>query len=282
MARPSWTVMNQVVTMSDGVDIEGKMSGGLIGSLARAFFTQESFFTTTCSSRSDGQDVLIAADEPGDVVLHRLVPGEDLLLTSGAYLAGDSSVQVSSEVQSSSIGNSLLSGTGFFLLRARGSGMLACSSLGSVHKYELVPGERRRVDNGHLLAWTASMRYEVGLATRSLYNSFTSGEGLMCSFVGPGTLYLQSHKAPAAVGKGKEGGSGGRGKQAGPFEKCAGLCFMFVFLVIFVSIFATIAYQANFNPDSVQWDHRPAGGKVGRSTLSGGKRNNLDWDHDEF
>lgn len=75
-------------------------------------------------------DVLLAASDPGGIVLHRLQRGEDLLLTSGAYMAGDASVEVTSEVQSN-IGNSLLSGTGFFLMRARGAGVLALAAHGA-------------------------------------------------------------------------------------------------------------------------------------------------------
>lgn len=35
-----------VVTYSKGVRVRGEMTGGLLSSLARAFFTNESFFTT--------------------------------------------------------------------------------------------------------------------------------------------------------------------------------------------------------------------------------------------
>ena len=88
-----------VVTMSEGVDVRGELgSGGVMGGLARSFLTQESFFTTTIESVTSGkQNVLLAAQCPGDVVLHCL--GEDLYLTSGAYLAADSTVTVSSELQ---------------------------------------------------------------------------------------------------------------------------------------------------------------------------------------
>ena len=73
--------------------------------------------------------------------------------------------------------------------------------VGSVHAYDLAHGERRSVDNGHVVAWTASMPYEVAMATGSIFTSMTSGEGMMCHFTGPGTVYVQSHQEPVVVGK---------------------------------------------------------------------------------
>jgi uncharacterized protein (AIM24 family) len=206
-----------------------------MGGLARTFLTGESFFTTTVEARERGQDVLLAAQSAGDVVLHRL--GDELLLTSGAYLAADSSVSVKSEVQTQ-MGNSMLSGTGFFLLRAQGTGVVACASHGAVHRYKLEPGERRGVDNGHILGWTAAMKYETGLATGSVYSSVTSGEGLMCFFTGPGIVYVQSHKPVAATH-----GNAKHSQPATHAQQWVGLCLVFLFLLIFISAFSFVAYM---------------------------------------
>ena len=202
--RPSWALKNDgsfasvcitlppnssfhcesdaVVTMKD-VDVRGSMSGGILAGLARAFLTRESFFTTTVQNISDqAGDALIAPSDPGGIALHQLVHGEEMILTSGAYLAGDEGVNVSSSMSSpfSLFGN--YSGTGVFLLRASGQGTLAISAYGAMHKYVLSPGERRNVDNGHLVAWTASMKTSMKLASAraGIVGSMTSGEGLHC------------------------------------------------------------------------------------------------------
>ena len=39
-------------------------------------------------------DALLAPQDPGGIALHRLAPGGDLLLTSGAYLAADVGVEL--------------------------------------------------------------------------------------------------------------------------------------------------------------------------------------------
>lgn len=232
-----------VVTMSQSVDVRGVISGGVLAGLARAFLTLESFFTTrveNISMEAPG-DVLIAPSDPGGIALHRLFRGDEMMLTSGAYLAADESVHVESAVQGQ-LGNSMLSGTGFFLLRASGQGNLAIAAYGSMHKYILTSGEKRMIDNGHLVAWTASMKYRMKLASAraGFLGSMTSGEGLHCEFEGPGVIYIQSHK-PSMIGDGinsgssrpKSGGSGGGG--GGPIGACIGMIF---FLVVLSIVFA--------------------------------------------
>ncbi len=156
------------MTLSHGVEVEGELQGGVLAGLARSLLTSESFFTTKVSAAAGGPagDALLAPQDPGGIALHRLAPGGDLLLTSGAYLAADVGVELVSEVQGGSVGNVLLSGTGLFLLRARGQGTVALAAHGAVHSFDLKPGERRAVDNGHLVAWSAAMPYTTGLASR--------------------------------------------------------------------------------------------------------------------
>jgi len=178
-------------------------------------------------------DALIASSEPGGVTLHRLVRGEELILTSGAYLAGDEGVKVESSMQSpfSMFGN--YSGTGVFLLKASGVGCLAISAFGSMHKYVLGVGERRNVDNGHLVAWSANMQTSMKLASAraGIVGSMTSGEGLHCEFVGPGVIYIQSHKPSAVMGS--DGGGtrsrNGGGNSGNPLVACI---VVLVFMII--------------------------------------------------
>lgn len=220
LQRPTWQVKNEgsfasvsvtlppsttfhcesdaVITMSHHIDVRGTMSGGILSSLARALLTRESFFTTQVHNDSPhaSGDALIAPSDPGGIALHEMVPGEDMVLSSGAYLAGDETVEVSSSVHSPFSAFSNFSGAGMFLLKASGQGRLAISAYGSMHKYVLAPGEKRKVDNGHLVAWSGSMKPIVKFASQrsGIVGSMTSGEGLHCEFEGPGVIYIQSHK----------------------------------------------------------------------------------------
>lgn len=229
-----------VVTMSQNIDVQGSMSGGILAGLARAFLTRESFFTTQVSNNSTHQsgDVLVAPSDPGGVALHRLVRGEEMILTSGAYLAGDDGVNISSSVASPFSSFSNFSGTGIFLLRASGQGNLALCAFGSMIKYTLAAGEQRSVDNGHIVAYSASMTTSMKLASAraGILGSMTSGEGLHCSFSGPGVVYVQSHK-PRIDGDGVQRTRNGGGRSTGnPIIACA--FFLFFTLVILGIIFA--------------------------------------------
>lgn len=227
------TESDAVVSMSETVQVSGQISGGILGSMFRSFFSNESFFTTLVDNRSErAGDVLLAPSDPGGIVLHRVQNGDSMMLTSGSYLACDTSIQINTVVQRG-IRNSLTSGTGFFLMKATGRGILAISSYGSIHKYTLLRGERRLVDNGHLVAWTAAMQYEATMASASIWGSISSGEGLMCCFHGPGTIYLQSHK-PKHI-------DGDTGSNSGGSLKSVVLLMVFIFFT--VSVLGIFAYN---------------------------------------
>lgn len=265
-----------VVTFTEGIHVKGVIEGGVFASLARVFFTQESFFTTSVENvnSTDSATVMMAPKDPGGIVLHELKIEDsnydDLLLTSGSYIASDSSVRVTSEVQGGSIGNSMLSGTGFFLLRASlvgGSGSerqrrgyVACGAYGAVHKFVLGDNEIRAVDNGHLVAWTASMRYRVGLASNGgrrggitsmgILDSITSGEGLMCFFEGPGTVYIQSHKADlhssSSTTPQSRGGRRDFSRSSSSGSSCAGVLIFLLFIICFLWVFlSSVEFQNN-------------------------------------
>ena len=94
----------------------------------------------------------------------------------------------------------LLSGEGFFLQKATGNGKLVISSFGAILKKTLAPDEIWIVDNGHMVAWSDTVNYEVKKASSGLISSFTSGEGLVCQCKGPGDIYIQSRNPSGFAG----------------------------------------------------------------------------------
>jgi hypothetical protein len=97
------------------------------------------------------------------------------------------------------------------------------------------------------------MKYRTGLASGGIVNSMTSGEGLMCFFEGPGTLYLQSHKpsieANTAI-KSAKGGAWRTAKVGGTLNICLCMPFLFfVLLVVGAMVFAAINEVQKFKVD---------------------------------
>lgn len=230
------TESDAVVTMSEGIEVGGHLSGGFFNSLVKSVLSRKSFFTTRVETDLNKTgDVLIAPTGPGGICLHRMEgPQDAMMLTSSSYLACDESVDITTVMQRG-VQNSLLSGTGFFLMQATGRGVLAMSAYGPIHKYVLAPGEHRMVDNGHLVAWSANMAYRTEMASKSLWNTVISGAGLMCKFSGPGVIYLQSHKIDSAE-------DGSRNKKQSSLVGNGGIIVVVLFAMMFSFVGGMIAF----------------------------------------
>lgn len=59
---------------------------------------------------------------------------------------------------------------------------------------KLADGEKYIVDNGHLVAWNTKYILER-VASGGIISGIVSGEGLVCKFTGPGTVFIQTRNA---------------------------------------------------------------------------------------
>ena len=228
---------NALVSRSEHVELRSTMEGGLFGGLARSFLSGESMFMQTLHAmRGDDNDVLLAPEHPGDIMLCNLdgTVSTSLYLMSGSFLAAEHGVRVETTAQLDF--KKALFGAGLFVLHASGVGTLAIHSFGSLVRYDLGPGEKRVVDNGHVVAWSETTQHTVAMASRSLFTTVSSGEGMMCHFIGPGTIYVQSHSAMASGG----GQSARRTANAAAATPIIGICFICCFVFIFIIIIGVI------------------------------------------
>lgn len=123
----------------------------------------------------------------GDIVALTVDGRTEWLVGKGGYLA--MSDGVSKETKSQGLGKALFSGEGLFVQKFFGKGIVFVTSLGAIVQRQLKSGEQLIVDNGHLVAWNCS--YAIERAGGSLSSNLHTGEGLVCRFTGPGTIYLQ-------------------------------------------------------------------------------------------
>ncbi|CAK9069900.1 Uncharacterized protein M6_Spy0233 [Durusdinium trenchii] len=218
----------------------GGLLGGLLGGAARSFLTNESFFLQTLRCRGGTGEVLVAPQEQGDIAVVRL--GQDLpgiLVTQGAFLCSEEGIEIETRMQGATQG--FFGGSGFFLMRCRGRGCVGISCTGSCIKYELQAGEARVVDNGHLVAWGDAVSYTVGMASNSLFGTVASGEGLMCTFVGPGPVWIQTHKPTGSQGPQRAK----KPKSAGPQDLM--VCALFACVVFMIFAFLLMVFLGNFD-----------------------------------
>ena len=178
-----------MVGMDQSVEMETSMKGGFMESAKRSVMGGESFFLNTFTAPNGSGRVELAAGLPGDV-LH-LDLGGPHVITRGAFLASDTSVNVDSQFGGS---QGFFSGLGFGMLRASGSGDLYLTSFGGIREVE-VNGEYV-VDTGHILAFEDRLDFNVE-TVGGWKPTLLSGEGLVCRFRGEGTVYTQTRNTPS-------------------------------------------------------------------------------------
>lgn len=178
-----------MVAMSPNVSVEGKLEGGVLGGLGR-MLTGEKFFFQTLHAQQGPGDVYLSPAIPGDIMEIEMDGINSYVLQKDGFFAGSEGLEVSTKMQN--LGKGLFSGEGFFIIRVSGKGTLFVSSYGSIHPMDLAAGEEIIIDNCHLVAWPENMQYSVEKASSGWVSSFTSGEGMVCRFRGPGRVLIQT------------------------------------------------------------------------------------------
>lgn len=186
-----------MVAMSEGLELTGKMDGGLKKALGRLVLSGESFFMQQIEAKKGAGWALLAASMPGEIATLDVKPGQEWLVQKGGFLCGTPGIAVSTKVQSLMKG--VFSGQGLFVVKIHGEGTAFLSTYGSIYPIELKPGECITIDNGHLVAWQSTIKYEITKGAKSWTSSLTSGEGLACRFWGPGQVLIQTRN-PSSLG----------------------------------------------------------------------------------
>ncbi len=181
-----------MVGMSPGVQIQTGAEGGLLKSLKRKFLGGESFFLNTYRAPAGGGELWLAPPLPGDMNVLEL-SGETLLVQSGSYVAASEGVDVDTSWGGA---KTFFASEGLILLKASGTGTLLLSSYGAIHPFELAEGEQFVVDTGHLVAFTATMGFNVR-RIGGIKSTLFSGEGLVVDLTGPGRAWLQTRSEDA-------------------------------------------------------------------------------------
>jgi uncharacterized protein (TIGR00266 family) len=181
-----------MVSMSTNLELDSKMEGGLWSAVKRSVGGRSAFVSTYTAHGGPGE-VTLAPATPGDIVPLGL-GGETYNVAASSFLACDPALEVDTQWGGA---RSFFGSSNLFVLQVRGTGLQFVTAFGALHRKELAPGERYRVDSGHMVAWHAEMPYEIQKATKSFFRSMTSGEMFVVEFTGPGTLLLQTRNLRA-------------------------------------------------------------------------------------
>ncbi|KAF5660108.1 DUF124 domain-containing protein [Fusarium heterosporum] len=169
-----------MIHMSSTVELSGKSKFSL-GKL----FTGDSLFE---SSYAGPGRVALAPTLFGDIITLHVDGQQSWTIGKDVFLACTSDIAKKRETQG--LGKALFSGESLFVYTIEGRGIMWLTSFGAVERLDLRPGEEHIVDNGHLVAW--SCNYAVEKAGGTAKTGLTTGEGLVCRFTGPGSIYIQT------------------------------------------------------------------------------------------
>lgn len=166
--------------MSPSVTLQGKIKVSM-----KKLFTGGSMAE---SSYTGPGSVALAPTLFGDIVTLNIAQGSAWNIGKDAFLACTS--EVVKDTKSQGLGKAFFSGEDLFIYRLGGEGVVWLTSYGAIDTVQLGQGEQHIVDNGHLVAWDCN--YSIEKAGGSGMTGMKSGEGLVCRFTGPGTIYIQT------------------------------------------------------------------------------------------
>ncbi|PKY08045.1 DUF124-domain-containing protein [Aspergillus campestris IBT 28561] len=175
-----------MIAMSHSLSLRGKMNFSFKKLIAGGEMTYSTF--------TGPGELLLAPSTLGDIIVLRLSGTESWKVSKDGFLASTSAIQ--KEYQGQGLTKGVFSGEGLFIHKMSGSGLVWLQSFGAIIKRDIREGESYMVDNGHLVAWNCKYRMKR-VAGGGIMSNLASGEGLVCHFDGPGTVYLQTRNAQA-------------------------------------------------------------------------------------
>jgi len=175
--------------MQEGIRMDTNMRGGLGGILGRVF-TGESLFVANFTAERDNAMIAFSAEFPGKIIPLNLAQGQSIIAQRDSFLVAEKSVNMAVQFQRRF--GAFFGGEGLLMQRFDGPGTVFAALDGEVVEYTLNPGERLKVDTGHVALFEPSVDFSVELV-KGFKNILFGGEGLLfATLTGPGRVWLQS------------------------------------------------------------------------------------------
>ena len=175
--------------MQEGIRMDTNMRGGLGGILGRVF-TGESLFVANFTAERDNAMIAFSAEFPGKIIPINLAQGQSIVAQRDSFLVAEKSVNMAVQFQRRF--GAFFGGEGLLMQRFDGPGTVFVALDGEVVECTLGPGERLKVDTGHVALFEPSVEFSVELV-KGFKNILFGGEGLLfATLTGPGRVWLQS------------------------------------------------------------------------------------------
>ncbi len=182
------TEKGSMIWMSPNMEMETR--GGGFGKMFSRAFSGESMFQNVYTARGAGM-ITFGSSFPGQIKPIHIAPGKEMILQKSAFLAAESSVQLSVHF-SQKIGVGLFGGEGFIMQRLSGNGIAFVEIDGDLVEYDLKPGQQIVVDSGNVAGFEPSVRMDIQQVA-GIKNKLFGGEGFFNTVLtGPGRIWLQT------------------------------------------------------------------------------------------
>jgi uncharacterized protein (TIGR00266 family) len=176
--------------MTEGIDMDARMEGGLLGGLKRKFLAGESLFLTFFRSSVPNAKVAFAGPYPGKI-LRMPLQNSAILCQRDSFLCAAGRIDINIEF-TKRLGAGFFGGEGFILQRLEGTGEVFIHSGGTIVPLELKAGEKLKVDTGCLVAFDPTVDYDIQFVG-GIKTALFGGEGLFFALMtGPGRVWVQT------------------------------------------------------------------------------------------
>lgn len=200
--------------MSDGIQMNTNMGGGIGGMFKRAI-GGESLFVVDYTAQRDGALIAFSSDFPGKILPINLGQGQTMIAQRQSFLVAEKSVGLSIQFNRK-LGSGLFGGEGFVLQKFEGPGTFFAAFDGEIVEYTLEAGQTFKVDTGHVAMMEPTVGFDIEMV-KGFKNILFGGEGLfLAKLTGPGRVWLQTMPMSKLAGAimqylPKAEGSGGSG-----------------------------------------------------------------------
>jgi len=170
--------------MGPGIELQARMTGGLVKGLMRKFLAGESMFMSVFQCNVPAAHLALANPIAGKIYPIQL-HGNTILAERNAYLCAIGNVDLSVAF-TKRFGAGLFGGEGFILQKISGEGLVFLHGGGNMIDFDLAPGEQLRVDTGCIVSMADSVKYDIEFVG-GFRNALFGGEGLFyATLSGPG------------------------------------------------------------------------------------------------
>lgn len=183
------TLQNTSVSIEAGLlhywvgQIQMNAAAPSLGGMAKSFLTKEKAVRPVYT----GMGEVYLEPTFGEIEFLELDGQQMWILDRGAFLACDQGVQLG--MYTNPAFQSFFGGEGMFQTQVSGTGKVMFSSPGPLERVDL-RGQTLTVDGSFAVARTGQVEFRVEKATKGLFRSMMSGEGMVNVFTGHGTVLL--------------------------------------------------------------------------------------------